>query len=94
MLVTTFVGLVVLLPFVLDPNDYKEKIESLVYKKNGYQLHIPADIGLQITPGLDVLFSFGQIEVALAPAFGALSYVRKRLGGSCFLCLCFVKNVW
>lgn len=67
--VLIFVGLLVVLPMLLDPNDYKDKITELVYDKSGYQLEIPGDIQLQITPGLDVLFSLGRIEVQSGPAF-------------------------
>lgn len=69
LLVLVFAGLLVVLPLILDPNDYKEKIEHLVYEKSGYQLQIPGDINLQVTPGLDVLFSMGQIQVQSGAAF-------------------------
>ncbi len=67
--VVIFAGLIVLLPLVLDPNDYKTKISDLVYDKSGYRLEIPGKIGLQVTPGLDILFSLGQVRVLSGPDF-------------------------
>ncbi|MCF8056299.1 MAG: AsmA family protein [Desulfocapsa sp.] len=67
--VVVFVGLMLVLPLVLDPNDYKGKITDIVYDKSGYRLEIPGDIKLQITPGLDVLFTLGQIRVQSGPDF-------------------------
>jgi AsmA protein len=61
--VVVFVGLILVLPMVLDPNDYKGKITDVVYDKSGYRLEIPGDIKLQVTPGLDVLFTLGQIRI-------------------------------
>lgn len=63
LMTVAIVGLLIALPFILDPNDYKEKIETLIYEKSGYQLQIPGDIDFKITPGLDVLFSLGQVQV-------------------------------
>ncbi len=60
---TVFLGLIFLLPMVLDPNDYKGEISDLVYKQSGYQLEIPGDIVLQISPRLEVLLSLGGIQV-------------------------------
>ncbi len=67
--VAVFVGLILVLPMVLDPNDYKGKITDIVYDKSGYRLEIPGDIKLQVTPGLDVLFTLGQIRVQSGPDF-------------------------
>jgi AsmA protein len=67
--VVIFVGLILVLPMVLDPNDYKDKITDIVYDKSGYRLEIPGDIKLQVTPGLDVLFTLGQIRVQSGPNF-------------------------
>ncbi len=76
--VVAVVALVLLLPFILDPNDYKEKIETLAFEKSGYQLHIPGDINFQITPGLDVLFSLGQIQVDSTAAFPDVILFRSE----------------
>lgn len=67
--VVVVVGLMLLLPMVLDPNDYKGKITVLIHDKSGYQVDIPGDIKLQVTPGLDILFSLGQVRVLSGPDF-------------------------
>lgn len=61
--VVIFAGLILLLPVVLDPNDYKGEITDIVYEKSGYRLEIPGDIELIVSPRLDVLFSLGQVRV-------------------------------
>ncbi len=64
-----FAGLILLLPMVIDPNDYKDTISDLVYDKSGYKIEIPGDIGLHVSPRLDVLFSLGQVRVDSGPGF-------------------------
>lgn len=78
LVILAFVALLIALPFVLDPNDYKEKIETLVYEKSGYQLHIPGDIDFKITPGLDVLFSLGQVQVQSGPDFSGVTLLSSE----------------
>ncbi len=65
--VLLFLGIIVVLPMVLDPNDYKDKISDLLYEQSGFRLEIPGDITLHISPRLDVLFSLGQVRVLAAP---------------------------
>ncbi|MEN8200329.1 MAG: AsmA family protein [Thermodesulfobacteriota bacterium] len=67
--VMILVGLWLVLPKVIDPSDIKDKITEKVYEKSGYQIEIPGDIKLQVTPSLDVLFSLGQIRVQSGPDF-------------------------
>lgn len=67
--VVLVVGLMLLLPMVLDPNDYKGKITDLIYDKSGYRIEIPGDIRLQVTPRLDILLSLGQVRVLSGPDF-------------------------
>lgn len=62
-----FLGIIVVLPMVLDPNDYKDKISDLLYEQSGFRLEIPGDITLHISPRLDILFSLGQVRVLAAP---------------------------
>jgi AsmA protein len=78
LMLLVFIGLLIALPFILDPNDYKEKIEALIYEKSGYQLQIPGDIDLQITPGLDVLFSLGQIQVQAEAEFSGMPLLSSE----------------
>ena len=64
-----FAGLIILLPKLIDPNVYKDKISDLVYDNSGYRIEIPGDINLHVSPRLDVLFSLGQVRVLSAPGF-------------------------
>ncbi len=67
--VLLFAGLILLLPMMIDPNDYKDKISTLVYDSSGYKIEIPGDIDLHVSPRLDVLFSLGQVLVHSGPDF-------------------------
>ncbi len=62
-LVICLTGIVIILPKLLNPNDYKDKISEQVYKKSGLQLKIPGDIVLSVSPRLQVLFALGKIEL-------------------------------
>ena len=44
--------ILLILPFIIDPNDYKEQINTIVYEQTGRVLSIPGDIKLQISPKL------------------------------------------
>ncbi len=78
LMILAFIGLLIALPFILDPNDYKGKIETLIYEKSGYQLQIPGDIDLKITPGLDVLFSLGQVQVQSEAEFSGVPLLSSE----------------
>lgn len=73
-----FAGLIIVLPMVLDPNDYKDKISGLIYEQSGFQLDIPGDITLNISPRLEVLFSLGQVQVLSAPGFPDVPLLRSE----------------
>ncbi len=73
-----FAGLIIVLPMVLDPNDYKDKISRIVYEQSGFQLEIPGDITLNISPRLEVLFSLGQVQVLSAPGFPDVPLLRSE----------------
>ncbi len=59
---------VVVLPLIIDPNDYKEEIAALVKKQTGRELTISGDIELSVFPwlGLDL----GAVKLGNAPGFG------------------------
>ncbi len=73
-----FLGLIIILPIVLDPNDYKEKISDLLYEQSGFRLEIPGDISLQISPRLDVLFSLGQVRVLSTPELSEMPLLSSE----------------
>ena len=56
--------LVLALPHLLNPNDYKTGITDLVRQKTGRELSIEGDIQLQISPWLDVTCTLGKIRLA------------------------------
>ncbi len=76
--VVLFAGLILLLPMVIDPNDYKDKISDLVYDNSGYRIEIPGDIELHVSPRLDVLFSLGQVRVFSGPDFPEVTLVSSE----------------
>ena len=56
------------LPFIIDPNDYKDQIISRVKKETGRELAIPGDISLSVFPWLGV--QLGEVSFGNAPGFG------------------------
>ncbi len=69
----------VTLPFVIDPNDYKDKITELVYKQTGRKLLIPGDIRLKVSPKLDAAFSLGEIQLESGAGFADTSFASSKL---------------
>ncbi|MGD2112588.1 MAG: AsmA family protein [Gammaproteobacteria bacterium] len=65
------VGLVVvaaiILPMVIDPNDYKTEIVAVVKDKTGRELEIKGDIGLSVFPWLGL--ELGTVRLGNAPGF-------------------------
>ncbi len=70
---------IVSLPFIIDPNDYKDQISKVVHKQTGRVLSIPGDIKLQVSPKLDVSFSLGKIQLASSDAFPDTSFLSSEL---------------
>ncbi len=71
--------ILLILPFIIDPNDYKEQINTIVYEQTGRVLSIPGDIKLQISPKLDVAFSLGEIQLASGKDFPDTSFASSTL---------------
>ena len=63
-LAVTIYLLLLALPHLLNPNDYKGVITDLVRQKTGRELTIVGDIQLQISPWLDVTCTLGKIRLA------------------------------
>ncbi len=63
------VVLAIVLPLVIDPNDYKDQIAGVVEKQTGRTLSINGDIDLSVFPwlGLDI----GPTTLSNAPGFGS-----------------------
>jgi AsmA protein len=71
-LLGSLVGLVVIaaivLPLLIDPNDYKDRIADAVREQTGRELVIEGDIGLSVFPWLG--FDIGATRLGNAPGFG------------------------
>ena len=63
-LVLVIVLAAILLPILVDPNDYKDEIAQQVYNKTGRTLTIEGDIDLSISLPLSVSLELGQIELS------------------------------
>lgn len=70
-LITT---LAIALPLLIDPNAYREDIESAVQQKTGRELQIIGDIKLTVFPWLGV--RMGAIELSNAQGFGTQPFAR------------------
>ena len=64
----------VIVPRVVDPNDYKDRIIALVEKETGRQLKIPGNISLSLFPWLGV--KLGTVELSNAQGFKAPLFAR------------------
>ncbi|GMQ87644.1 MAG: AsmA family protein [Gammaproteobacteria bacterium] len=66
-LVLLLVAAAIILPLVVDPNDFKDEIAAAVESKTGRTLSMEGDIGLSVFPwlGLDV----GPVSLSNAPGF-------------------------
>jgi len=58
----------VALPLIVDPNDFKPRIEAAVEESTGRQLEIPGDIDLSVFPWLGV--ELGAVRLGNAAGFG------------------------
>ncbi|MFN2339045.1 MAG: AsmA family protein [Gammaproteobacteria bacterium] len=71
-LLGSLVGLLVIaaivLPLIIDPNDYKGRIADAVREQTGRELVIEGDIGLSVFPWLG--FEIGATRLGNAPGFG------------------------
>lgn len=59
---------VIILPLVINPNDYKNEITALVKQQTGRELRIPGDIKLSVFPWLGL--QLGAASLSNAPGFG------------------------
>jgi len=70
--------LILALPHLLSPNDYKTLITELVREKTGRELLIQGDIQLQISPGLDVTLALGKVRLANNALFPNSTFVESE----------------
>lgn len=62
------------LPRLIDPNVYRQRIAALVEERTGRQLTIGGDIGWSVFPWLGV--ELGEVRLANAPGFGAEPFMQ------------------
>jgi len=66
----------VVVPMVIDPNDYKDEIAAAVEAKTGRNLTIEGDIGLSVFPWLAV--EIGPTRLSNAPGFSARPFAAVK----------------
>jgi len=62
------IALALVLPFIIDPNDFKGRIAEAVQENTGRTLNIDGDIGLSVFPWLGL--EIGPTRLSNAPGFG------------------------
>src|SRR5690554_5413384 len=62
------------LPFVVDPNDYKDEISSQVEKATGRTLTLQGDIGLSVFPW--IALELGPLSLSNAPGFKSDAFAQ------------------
>jgi AsmA protein len=65
---------IISLPFIIDPNDYRDEIGALVAKQTGRPLVIQGDLKLSVFPWLGV--DAGATQLGNAPGFGPEPFAR------------------
>ena len=75
-LILLLVAAIIIVPIVVDPNDYKDRIVGLVEKQTGRQLKIKGDIGLSVFPWLGV--KLGAVELGNASGFEAPLFAEMK----------------
>lgn len=77
-LLLLIVAAVVIIPLVVDPNDFKPQISQLVQERTGRELQIPGEIDLSIFPWLAL--ELGEVQLSNAEGFGKEPFAR--VGGA------------
>ena len=67
-IVGLFIALIIALPFLIDPNDFKNEIAARVQQHTGRVLTIDGDIQLSVFPWLGL--QLGKTQLSNAPGFG------------------------
>lgn len=79
LIVAAFVALVIALPLLIDPNDYKDEIVKVVKDKTGRDLVIDGKIGLSFFPWLGV--EMNRLRLSNAPGFGSEPFAQIEQAG-------------
>ena len=75
-LVALAVAVVVVLPLVFNPNDFKPQIARMLSQRTGRQVSIPGKIELSVFPWLGA--SVGKVEIANAKGFGSTPFAEVQ----------------
>jgi AsmA protein len=70
--------LILALPYLINPNDYKTVVTDLVREKTRRELVISGDINLQISPWLNVSSVFGKVRLANAAPFAKSTFIESE----------------
>jgi AsmA protein len=76
LLVVVVIAAAVIIPMVVDPNDYKPEISALVKESTGRELDIQGDIGLSVFPWLAL--ELGEVRLSNAPGFGETPFAEVK----------------
>jgi AsmA protein len=68
------VALAIILPFLIDPNDYKPEITRLVKQQTGRELTLEGDIGLSVFPWIGL--ELGKTRLSNARGFGSKPFLQ------------------
>jgi AsmA protein len=74
--VLLIVAAVVILPLVIDPNDYKEQIVAKIEQETGRQLQIDGDLNLSVFPWLGI--ETGELAMSNAAGFGERPFLAVK----------------
>src|SRR5512146_1696769 len=67
-LVALIVAAMIIVPLVIDPNDYRDKITSVVKEQTGRELRIIDPMSISVFPWIGV--KLGKVSFSNAPGFG------------------------
>lgn len=71
-LILLLVVAAVALPLLIDPNDFRDEISTLVEEQTGRKLQIEGEIGFSVFPWLGI--ELGAMELSNAPGFGTQAF--------------------
>ena len=77
-LVLVIVAAVILIPVLVDPNDYKDEITRQVYNQTGRTLTIEGNIDLAIALPLSVSLDLGKVELSNAEGFTEIPFAKMQ----------------
>jgi len=77
-LIAVVIAAAVLIPILVDPNDYKDEITQQVYNQTGRTLTIEGNINLSVSLPLSVSLELGKLELSNAEGFADKPFARMQ----------------